>query len=319
MLLKQRDRRYPFSLVAAFKLSVGMFTAVTLPSLEIASAAVTEPTKKNIKPAMESLTSKDNHVSPPSETTVAVQYDLGFLGVQNHRLMLSRNNTYFDYLEDGAQDNLFKYERYTLKVSFPSGDQLKLLYQPLNLETQVTLQDDLLVENVLFPKATPMTLTYDFPYYRATYLWNLVNSRTFKIGLGGGLQARNATINFADLAGSQLVTVRDVGPVPLFSAAVEADLGSGYRLHFDVEGNYANTSYLNGDDDDGVRGAILDTALAVSFQPSQAFQVISSLRYIGGGAEGQSDEADTTSGDGYASNWIDLAAFSAGVSYQLLD
>ena len=308
MIPSQQNAERP-SILAAIIRPIFVFGSALIAGLATSGAAFGQETSGAIP----------TEGSPLTKTTALIQYDLGFLGVQNHRLMLSRDNTFFDYLKDGAQDNLFKFERYTLNINFTNSDRLKLLYQPLRIETKVTLKDDLLVENVLFPRATPMALTYNFPYYRASYLWDLIASRDLWIGLGGGIQARNATITFADLAGSQLVSVRDVGPVPLFSAAIEAYLGASYRLHFDVEGNYANTSFINGDDDDGVRGAILDTALSVSFQPSEHLQVISSLRYIGGGAEGQSDEADTASGDGYASNWIDVAAFSAGVSYQLID
>ncbi len=248
------------------------------------------------------------------QTELKLEY--GFLAVLNHRIQLSEDNTHFDYVKSGGQDVLFEQVRYTGSLIFSDRDRLLFVAQPLDLVTRKTLEDDLVVENETFAAGTPMNFRYSFTYYRATYLWSLISSQSHWMGLGGGLQIRNATIEFWSVDGSKHVSNRDIGPVPLFALHYTYKIEEHVQLYFEAEGNYADTQYINGDTDSAVKGAIFDSAVSMAIQASERFSALLSARYISGGAEGKSDEKDNPNGDGYNSNWIDLFALTSGLIYK---
>ena len=62
-------------------------------------------------------------------------------------------------------------------------------------------------------------------------------------------------------------------------------------------------------------GAILDASLRVGLKPRPGVLPYLNLRYIGGGAEGLSDES-TPPGDGYNRNWLNTLAVSAGTQFK---
>lgn len=241
----------------------------------------------------------------------------GFLSILNHRIQFSKNNTYFDYVEDGAQNTLFATQRFTVDLEQRGNFILRFVYQPIDLVTKDTLEEELTVDNVSFAAGTPMEFRYSFPYYRTTYLWNFCYDEDWQLYAGLGLQLRNASIEFTSQDGSTSVSNGSVGPVPLFAFLGRYRLTSSTFIAYEVEGNYANTSLINGDDDDGVRGAILDTALSVQSTISENVTVYAKFRYLSGGAEGTSDDKNNPTSDGYNSNWIDLIAFTLGVALHL--
>ncbi len=257
--------------------------------------------------------------NPASESpNVSIRLESGFLSVLDHTLQLSKDNTNFDYVKHGSQDNLYSLQRFTGIVEMSPSSKLLLVYQPIEVVSKNRLQRDLKVENVTFKKGTPMRYRYSFPYYRGTYLWNLVNDSKMQLWGGFGLQLRNANIEYEALDGSMVVSTRDVGPVPLFSLHGQYNLGKKSSIQFEMEGNYANFAYLNGDDESKVKGAILDAAIAWTRNVNEKWDSFIRIRYVGGGAEGSSDNPDTLTGDGYASNWIDLLSVTAGVETNLL-
>ena len=251
------------------------------------------------------------------DTTYDLNVDGGFLAVLNHRIQFSENNTYFNYVEDGGQDVLFAYQRLTGEMGRAGDYRLKFVYQPIDLRTSNVLEEELRVDNVVFPVGTPMDFRYSFPYYRGTYLWNIMASDSFELYGGLGLQIRNATIEFKSASGDQYVASRDVGPVPLFAVAGLYKFSAQSVLDFEAEGNYANTAFINGDDESAVRGAIFDAAVAWRRVVSKKMSVLARVRYVSGGAEGTSDEEDNATSDGYNSNWIDLLAVNAGLTLHL--
>ena len=251
------------------------------------------------------------------QTDYKINYESGFLGIQNHRIKLSKNNTYFDYVDDGGQQNLYSYTRGTLDIGRQGEFLVRFVYQPIDLVTTSTLEKDISIDNVIFEKGTAMEYRYSFPYYRATYFWSLIDTTNMSLYGGLGIQIRNATIEFASRNGSQQVVKRDVGPVPLFSLLLEYRFTDSTFLHYEAEGNYANTSYINGDDDSGVTGAIIDTAFKLHTKITDKIIGFSSFRYISGGARGTSKEIENATSDGYASNWIDAMAFSLGLQLNL--
>jgi hypothetical protein len=118
--------------------------------------------------------------------------------VLDHKVQFSETGTYFDYVQDGGQDVLFLLSRISLEIEFNQKNTFYLLYQPLRLESQVLLQDDLVVDDLVFPANTGVQLLYNFPFYRLSYTRELLSENDkFDFAIGGSMQIRNATISFS--------------------------------------------------------------------------------------------------------------------------
>lgn len=241
--------------------------------------------------------------------------ELGFLGVIDHTIQLSNDGTSFDYREDGGQDVLFPVGRLSLEFRFKERNTFVLLYQPLRLKTQVLLQEDLIVDGLTFPAGTGVRLLYNFPFYRVSYLRELIkNNDRFHFALGASLQLRNATISFESNDGTLFRSNRDVGPVPALKIRTRGDLGKRWYLEFEADGMYAPISVLNGSTNETV-GAILDASLRSGVRLHPSAHSFFNLRYLGGGAVGTSE--DTGPGDGYVKNWLHFYTITAGLVFTL--
>lgn len=249
------------------------------------------------------------------EVVGTITGELGFLDPLFHKVQFSKDGTYFDYIDEGGQDVLFNFVRLSAGFRFSGRHHVIFLYQPLKLETEVTAQRDVKVNDLTFPDGTPLKLTYGFPFYRASYLYDLSPAETREIALGGSLQLRNATINFASQDGELFRAERDVGPVPIIKFRMRLPLPSEFWFGFEADGFYAPIKYLNGGDSD-VTGAIVDASLRAGRPLSKNIDGFINVRYLAGGGEG-TDEDDTGPGDGFVKNWLHFATVSVGFSYSL--
>jgi hypothetical protein len=241
--------------------------------------------------------------------------ELGFVGVLDHKVQFSNDGTYFDYKKDGGQDVLFPISRFSLELNYNSRNTIVLLYQPLRLESQVLLENDLIVDDLTFPASTSVKLLYNFPFYRISYLRELLpDNDKFSLEIGGSLQLRNATISFESADGTLYRTNRDVGPVPAFKVRGRANINSRMYTELEADGIYAPVSYLNGSDNEVV-GAILDASLRQGFKIIDPVNAFLNVRYLGGGAVGTSDD-DPGPGDGYVRNWLNFLTVSTGFVYE---
>ncbi len=241
--------------------------------------------------------------------------EIGFVGVLEHQIQFSNSGTNFDYKRQGGQDVLFPIIRPSLELDFKDRNTLIFLYQPLRLESQVYLEEDLIVDEALFEATSNVKLLYNFPFYRVSYLRELApNKPKFAFAIGGTIQIRNATISFESGDGTIYRSNRDVGIVPALKIRSRLDLTDRVYTELEADGIYAPVSYLNGSDNEVV-GAIVDasfrTGIKLDQYPVNAFL---NLRYLGGGAVGTSDNTDGP-GDGYVKNWLQFGTVSAGFVY----
>jgi hypothetical protein len=241
--------------------------------------------------------------------------EIGFLGVLEHKIQLSNSGTYFDYKRKGGQDVLFPIIRPSLELDLKERNTLIFLYQPLRIESQVLLEEDLIVDDLLYPANSAVKLLYNFPFYRLSYLRELApNNDKFKFAVGGTVQIRNATISFESLDGTRFRTNRDVGIVPALKIRSRYNINSRLYTELEADGIYAPVSYLNGSTNEIV-GAILDASLRTGIKlnavPVDAFL---NVRYLGGGAVGTSENEGL--GDGYVRNWLHFGTVSAGFIYK---
>jgi len=241
--------------------------------------------------------------------------EIGFLGVFGHKIQFSNNGTYFDYKRDGGQDVLFPVTRLSLEMDLGKRNTLVFLYQPLRLETQVLLQQDLVVDSLTFPANTSINTLYNFPFYRGSYLRKFFpNKEKFRFEFGGTIQIRNTTISFESTDGTRFRTNRNVGIVPTLKLRSGYQLSERVDLEFEADGAYAPISYLNGSDNEVV-GAILDASIRARIQLMDPVFTFLNLRYLGGGAVGTSDDIDGP-GDGYVKNWLHFTTVSIGFVYE---
>jgi hypothetical protein len=242
--------------------------------------------------------------------------ELGFVGVLGNKIQFSNSGTYFDYQKDGGQDVLFPVSRLSLELDFKERNTIVLLYQPLRLESQVLLQNNLIVDDLVFPANSSVKLLYNFPFYRLSYLRELApNRENFSFGIGGTIQIRNATISFESADGSLFRTNRDVGIVPALKIRSRVQLTDLVYAELEADGIYAPVSYLNGSTNE-IIGAILDASLRTGVQLIEPVETFLNVRYLGGGAVGTSTD-NVGPGDGYVRNWLNFLTVSVGFVYTI--
>jgi hypothetical protein len=241
--------------------------------------------------------------------------EIGFTSVLAHHIQLGQNGTYFDYVKDGGQDVLFPTVRFSIEMDLNKRNTFILLYQPLRIESQAFLRNDAVFNDIIFPASTGINCLYNFPFYRFSYLRELMpNNPRYKFALGATLQIRNATISFESTDGSRFTTNGGTGLVPAIKIRSKAQLNTCFYAEIEADGIYAPISYLNGSDNEIV-GAILDASMRIGAKVSQSGRLFLNFRYLGGGATG-TDTGDVWPGDGYVKNWLNFLIVSTGFAYQ---
>lgn len=241
--------------------------------------------------------------------------EIGFLSVLSHHIQLGQNGTYFDYVKDGGQDVLFPVTRFSIEMDVNKRNTFILLYQPLRIETQAFLRTDVVFNDIVFPASTGINCLYNFPFYRFSYLRELMpDNPKYRFAIGGSLQIRNATITFESTDGTRFTNNNGIGPVPAIKIRSRAQLNSCFYAEVEADGIYAPVSYLNGSDNEIV-GAILDASIRMGAQIHNNGKLFLNIRYLGGGATG-TDTGDVWPGDGYVKNWLNFLTVSTGFVYE---
>lgn len=253
----------------------------------------------------------------PGGYSLKASAELGYLAVISNRIQQSENGTYFNYVKDGGQNTLFPVSRLSLDLKLNQRSTFVFLYQPLRIQTTEILNNSIVVDSLVFPADTPMDFLYNFPFYRVSYLYDFDTNDLDELAVGLSLQIRNATITFASQDGELYRTQNDVGPVPIIKFRARKHYNSGFWMGTEIDGFYAPISYLNGSDTD-VEGAILDASVRTGIKLPQNTEAFLNVRYIGGGAVGDSDDADER-GDGYVKNWLQFLTVSIGFSYEFVE
>jgi hypothetical protein len=203
---------------------------------------------------------------------------------------------------------LFPFARPTAAIEW-RRQRFTFLWQPLTLNTTVSLDRKLRVDDLVFAAGKPIDLTYGFSFWRASWAHDVLRRDRASLRLGLGLQIRNATIGFTATDGSQSETNRDIGPVPLLELEWRAAYEDGVHLEAEVDGFYAPIKYLNGRGVD-VIGAIADIQVRAGLSLAEPTTTFVGLRYLGGGASGTGTPDGT--GDGYTANWLHFATLTLG-------
>lgn len=237
--------------------------------------------------------------------------ELGFLTVLDHDIQLGSDGTEIEYRSDGQQSNLFFFARLSLELDIWRQHRITFLYQPLELASEAVLRRDLRIDGLDFPEGTPVRFFYGFPFFRLSWDFDVLEAPHEMLAFGLGLQLRNADISFESLDGTLYRSRNDVGPVPLLRARGRFPVVDRFYFAFEADGFYAPISVLNGSDTE-VTGAIADLSLRFGWRFLDHGDVFLNVRYLAGGAVGQSDPTPTS--DGQQSNWLHFLTVSLGAT-----
>ncbi len=248
--------------------------------------------------------------SSSSSWTLHPHYEIGTLAPLSNRIQFGLDGTEFDYLEEGGQDNLFRFQRFEMGFQKDGKHHLNLIFQPFDVTTTSVSYRELQFDNAVFEAGTPMEYRYGFDYYRGTYLYDTREGTDETLGFGIAMQIRNAAIVFRSQDGELQNDTRDIGLVPLLTSQGKFNMKDNLWWGYDAAGSFAPLKYMNGSNSD-VLGAILDASLRSGLHLEQGADVFLNLRYIGGGAEGTTSNPDPGD-DGFTVNWLNLLTVSVG-------
>lgn len=248
-----------------------------------------------------------------------LEVETGLIGILEHTYQSGRvsEGAYaFDFVNEGGQDVLYKFDRFVAGLTINDRHNIRLLYQPLEITTNVTFRDDVMIDSVVFVEGTPMEIKYGFPFYRFTYSYAFVNNPKLQLAAGLALQARNASIVFKEVNGGQMTVSQNVGPVPAINLFGRYNFDSGLYLSLDATGLYASSAIINGATF-SFEGSILDASLRAGYPLRDGLDIFANLRFLGGTAKGESEYVERTWSEptqAYTENVLSTMSFTLGFS-----
>jgi hypothetical protein len=249
---------------------------------------------------------------------LSLEYELGFAKVLANTIQIGEGNTNFNYVSQGGEEILFPFSRYQAELTLGKRNHVVFLYQPLLLSTQtrVPTGSSVIIDDVTFGGGTNLDATYSFPFWRLSYLYDVVSNERFVLGVGGSLQLRNASIRFANTDGSQLTVSQNLGPVPVLKVRARYDLPNGIFFEGVADGFYASSAFFNGASF-SFTGSILDASMRTGVKLQRGAEAFISARFIGGTATGNSQYAGTNWSDArstYTDNKLATLELTLGVT-----
>ena len=239
----------------------------------------------------------------------------GFLGVVDHRIRFDDDDRSFLYHKEGGQDVLFPFTRFSLELEIAERHTVIFLYQPLVLETRVDMPEPLSVGGEPF-SGESLRLLYSFPFYRLSYLREIVGGPRLQVAAGASLQIRNANIEFEaqgrdepNTSAQGFYRSAGIGPVPLLKVRARYELPRNFWFGAEIDGIYAPVSYINGSDNDTV-GALLDASIRAGYSVTPVADLFINTRYLGGGAS-------NTDPDDYSVNWLNVVSLTLGAALEI--
>ena len=251
---------------------------------------------------------------PENAFQLWLRYEAGATKVLKNTVQFGQNGTNFDYVAQGGEEILFPFQRFTANLTLADRHNVVFLYQPLTVETKVSIREALIIDSVTFPSGDDLLVKYGFPFWRLSYLYDFVDRPNIEIGAGVSLQLRNASIIFESLQTGELTVNQHLGPVPILKAWGTYRFDGGFFAGFEVDGFYASSRFFNGADF-AFEGSILDASLRAGLKLRNEAEAFLNIRYLGGHAEGSSEYEDrfwTQGLEGYTSNYLSALSVSLG-------
>jgi hypothetical protein len=245
---------------------------------------------------------------------LTLAFEAGFLGALHHTIQFGDNGTRFNYIEEGSQDIIFLFERYTADINLFDRHSIVLLYQPLTLKTQAVASRDIQIEDVVFPTGTGLNLTYEFSFWRISYLYHIIENKQWTWSVGASLQIRSASIIFESTEGDNTVVNQNIGPVPILKTFLEYRMINRLFFGVEIDGFYASAPIANGSDISFV-GYIVDASIRAGYDINNDISAFFNIRLLGGGADGY--EGGEVISENYTYNMLFVTTLTLGFIYRL--
>jgi len=185
----------------------------------------------------------------------------------------------FIKLPDELSSDPFPFGRARLSYTFKERNTIMVLFAPLRVSYDGTINKDVNYQNTIFPAGTPIDATYKFNSYRITYRYRVLKRENINLGLGLTVKVRDA---FIRLEGGGLRAVKDdLGFVPLINFRFDWQLNP--RLYLLVDGDALAAP----------QGRAEDVLIAIGYSLNERFDIFTGYRILEGGAD--NDEVYTFS------------------------
>lgn len=155
--------------------------------------------------------------------------------------------------------------------TFGTRHNLSVLYAPLEVKSDGSLNRDLTFEGVIFPVGTPLKGTYKFNSYRLTYRYDIVERPKFEFGIGFTAKIRDAEVAIYSSSDESIKT--NVGFVPIIN--FHAEWKAGESLSFLVDGDALAAP----------QGRAEDVLVAMQYKVSEKVRIKAGYRILEGGAD----------------------------------
>jgi hypothetical protein len=209
-----------------------------------------------------------------------ISYSEWFLDVEGGWVWCTKNDvripgdtgTPFSLSDDFTIESKFAF-RLRLGYQLHPRHSLSVLYAPLSLNAEGSIDKDIFFNGLTFPANASLQGLYRFNSYRLTYRFELVSSERWQVGIGLTAKIRDAEIKVEDA--TQSSSKPDLGFVPL--------------LHFRVKWAFSDKMglLLEGDAaaSPGGQGRAEDILLALLYNPSRNVAIKVGYRILEGGAD----------------------------------
>jgi hypothetical protein len=187
------------------------------------------------------------------------------------------NGTRYGAAEVGQQRNLAVALRLAIEARIGRHTVIAT-WAPLDLTTRTTFTRDFTFQTTTFANGSVVDHRYLFDGYRLSYLFGLVQTSRFTLGVGASLQVRNASVEFrtVDTSPTQFAVERDIGLVGAIRVRARFD---AEVLYAQADVDFFNTFGL------GLPAGIHDVALTLGIPVIPGVDFLLRLRLVGGGAD----------------------------------
>lgn len=187
----------------------------------------------------------------------------------------NETGTLFSLTNDLPAESKIVY-RLRLGYQFHPKHSVSVLFAPLSLNAQGSVDKDIFFNGDLFPANTDIQAFYKFNSYRLTYRFDFINSNKWKVGLGLTVKIRDAEVRLEDEEKRSSNT--DFGFVPLLNFRVEWMFST--KMSLLLEGDALASP--------GGQGRAEDVLLALFLRLNDRVRLKAGYRILEGGADVES-------------------------------
>lgn len=187
-------------------------------------------------------------------------------------------------LSEELETKVTPFYRLRLFYNFNDKHHLGVLFAPLTINSEGSLDRDLIYQDEIYTQGTPLDVTYTFNSYRLIYRYDFLRKEKLQIGAGFTAKIRDAVIR---VKGNGISSSKEnVGFVPI--------------LHFRINWNFHDkfSLLMDGDALAAPQGRAEDVLTAIVYQVSDKIKLKAGYRILEGGAD--NDEVYTFSLFNYA-------------------